>query len=379
MRFPLDALWASPAIDAVGIDYYAPLSDWRDGAGHLDRALASVDPRSRLSRRAICAAAKASTGTMPTTPRALRRPAAPITDGLGKPWVFRAKDLWSWWSNAHYERVGGVELATPTAWVPQGKPIWLTEVGCPAVDKGANQPSVFPDPKSSEGGVPYFSNGGRDDLIQRRYLEARARRVRSGVRRDDATNPASSVYGGRMIDPSGVHLWTWDARPYPVFPAATDVWSDGPNWETGHWLTGRLGSAPLEALVGAILTDAGVDGLRRAALGEGADGYVIDRPMSPRAAIEPLASAYAFDAAEVAGTLRVPAARRRAGRGAWRRRPGAAGKRAPFRLTRAQETELPREVSLGFTDGGADYRRSVATSRRLVGARRAPCTPSSRW
>ena len=63
-------------------------------------------------------------------------------------------------------------LATPTAWVPQGKPIWLTEVGCPAVDKGANQPSVFPDPKSSEGGVPYFSNGRRDDLIQRRYLEA---------------------------------------------------------------------------------------------------------------------------------------------------------------------------------------------------------------
>ena len=29
----------------------------------------------------------------------------------------------------------------------------------------------------------------------------------------------------------------------------------------------------------------------------------IDRPMSPRAAIEPLALAYAFDAAEAAGTL----------------------------------------------------------------------------
>ncbi len=50
----------------------------------------------------------------------------------------------------HYERVGGVELGAPTAWVAQSKPIWLTEIGCPAVDKGANQPSVFPDPKSSE-------------------------------------------------------------------------------------------------------------------------------------------------------------------------------------------------------------------------------------
>ena len=65
-----------------------------------------------------------------------------------------------------------MELGAPTAWVPQGKPIWLTEVGCPAVDKGANQPSVFPDAKSASGGYPHFSSGRRDDLIQRRYLEA---------------------------------------------------------------------------------------------------------------------------------------------------------------------------------------------------------------
>jgi len=41
VRFPLDLLWASSSIDVVGIDYYAPLADWRDGAAHLDRALAS--------------------------------------------------------------------------------------------------------------------------------------------------------------------------------------------------------------------------------------------------------------------------------------------------------------------------------------------------
>jgi hypothetical protein len=33
-----------------------------------------------------------------------------------------------------------------------------------------------------------------------------------------------------MIDPSAIHLWTWDARPYPIFPAALDVWSDGAHW-----------------------------------------------------------------------------------------------------------------------------------------------------
>ena len=173
----------------------------------------------------------------------------PITDGLGKPWVFRVKDIWNWWSNAHYERVGGAELGAPTGWVPQSKPIWLTEIGCPAVDKGANQPSVFPDPKSSEVGLPYFSTGKRDDLIQRRMLEAVLQTFDPAHGATLTNNPVSSVYGGRMLEPSAIHLWTWDARPYPLFPAAIDVWSDGPNWETGHWLTGRLGGAPLDALV----------------------------------------------------------------------------------------------------------------------------------
>src|SRR5262249_40037036 len=102
-------------------------------------------------------------------------------------------------------------------------------------------------------------------------------------------------------------------------------------------------------------------------MGEGPDGYVIDRPMSPRAAIEPLASAYAFDAAEVSSTV---AFRMRGGLPVAELAEddlGLPDNGAPFRLTRAQETELPREVSLAFTDGGADYRRSAVISRRLVG------------
>jgi hypothetical protein len=30
-----------------------------------------------------------------------------------------------------------------------------------------------------------------------------------------------------------------DARPYPAFPARTDVWSDAGSWRLGHWLNGR--------------------------------------------------------------------------------------------------------------------------------------------
>ena len=362
VRFPLDPLWASDAIDVIGVDYYPPLADWRDTADHADRALADTI----YDRSYLAANVSGGEGFDFYYADASAREAqtrAPITDGLGKPWIFRQKDLWSFWQQPHYERVGGAELLSPTGWVPQSKPIWLTELGCPAVDKGANQPSVFPDPKSANGGYPYFSSRRRDDLIQRRTLEA----VLS-VFGEGALNPVSSVYGGRMVDPSGVHVWTWDARPYPVFPQALEVWSDGANWETGHWLTGRLGSAPLDALIAAIVSDAGAPACDTAGLGEGPDGYAIDRPMSARAAIEPLAQTFAFDAFEAGGQI------------VFRQRGGAPvaelddddcvlpERGAPLRLTRAQESELPREVLLGFTDGRNDYRRGAAASRRLVGA-----------
>jgi hypothetical protein len=366
VRFPLDKLWASPDIAAVGIDYYAPLSDWRDNATQLDRALAS-DIHERDYLAANLRAGDAYDFYYASEADRASQTRTPITDGLGKPWIYRAKDLWNFWSNAHYERLGGAELGASTAWVPQSKPVWLTECGCPAVDKGSNQPSVFPDAKSAEASLPFFSNGRRDDLIQRRFLEAVLTTFDPTLGASSEDNPVSSVYDGRMLDPSGIYLWTWDARPYPVFPTALDSWSDGPNWETGHWLTGRLGNAPLGALVAMMAKDVKADGIQASGLGEGPDGYVIDRPMSPRAALEPLARAYAFDAAAAGSHLQ------------FRPRGGAViaeltedglvlpERGAPARITRAQETELPREVSFGFTDGFSDYRRTAALSRRLVG------------
>jgi hypothetical protein len=145
---------------------------------------------------------------------------------------------------------------------------------------------VFPDPKSSENFAPYFSSGARDDLMQRRHLEALISAFDPAFGAGDAENPVSPIYGGRMIDVSAIHMWTWDSRPYPIFPAADDIWGDGANWHTGHWLNGRLGGAPLDALVDRLATDAGVTGIDASALLGGCDGYVVDRPMAPRATIE---------------------------------------------------------------------------------------------
>jgi hypothetical protein len=40
--FHLDPLWAAPAIDALGLDNYMPIADWRDGSDHIDAAMADV-------------------------------------------------------------------------------------------------------------------------------------------------------------------------------------------------------------------------------------------------------------------------------------------------------------------------------------------------
>ncbi len=365
LRFPLDPLWASASIDCVGIDYYAPLSDWRDDADALDRTL-SDSPYGRDYLAGRLNGGEAYDWYYADDAARLAQTRSAITDGLGKPWVFRQKDLWSFWSQPHVERFGGVELGSPTAWAPQSKPIWLTELGCPAVDKGANQPSTFPDAKSSEAALPYFSNGKRDDLMQRRFLEAVLGAFDPEFG-DAALNPESTAYDGRMIQTDAIHLWTWDARPYPVFPAAGDVWGDAVNWQTGHWLTGRLGGATLDGLVSTVLADNAIDDAETDELGEGPDGFVVDRPMAPRAMLDPLALAYMFDAIEQDGTLR------------FRQRGGAPAieleeddlvlpeDAAPARLTRAQESDLPREVSIGYTEMATDYQRATATSRRLVG------------
>jgi hypothetical protein len=284
--------------------------------------------------------------------------------------VFRFKDIKSWWLNQHFDRPGGVESASPTAWMPQSKPIWFTELGCPAVDKGANQPNVFVDPKSSESQLPYFSSGARDDLIQRRYLEA----FLTGLDPDHpgyiaGSNPASTQYSGAMVDLDHVHIYAWDARPWPAFPADTETWGDAENWRLGHWITGRHAAAPLSATVAAILADYGFAAHDASRLTGMLSGFVIDRVLSAREALQPLELAFFVDARESDG--RIVFAHRGNESAAIaltpddlvEPRPGA----ALLTLTRAQETDLPASAKLTFISATGSYPAAVEEARRLAG------------
>jgi hypothetical protein len=231
--FHLDKIYSDPNIHAIGIDNYMPLSDWRvtpvESPTNVDSLVAtSIYDWGYLTGNV--AGGELYDWYYASSSDRYNQIRTPITDGAyGKPWVYRAKDIRSWWENQHFNRVGGIEAADPTSWVPRSKPVWFMETGAPAVDKGSNQPNVFIDPKSSESFYPYFSTGARDDSIQRRFSQA----VISHYT-DEKNNP----YG--MVDINLIFLYTWDARPAAVFPALSGLWADAPNWALGDWLTGRI-------------------------------------------------------------------------------------------------------------------------------------------
>ena len=339
VTYHLDPLWADPNIDAVGVDAYFPLADWRDGNDHLDAA----PGRRGHEVEYLQANVEGGEGfdwyyASPADRDAQAR--TPIDDP-----VYAYKNLRHWWKTAHVNRVGG-QAAGQTAWVPQGKPIWLLELGCPAVDKGANQPNVFFDAKSVDGARPYYSSGARDDLIQRRYIEALLGHYA-------ATNEPG------FIDLSRASVWAWDLRPYPYFPARLDVWSDGRSWARGHWLNGRTGLMPVADVVEELVADSGLTGFDVSGVSGVIPGYVVDRPMSARAALEPLMRLYNIELNERGGEVVFSIG---GGTPIALPEPLAEG---PIARTRGDSETAIRDVRVTYIDAVRDYAQGSASARNL--------------
>lgn len=303
--FHLDPLWADPALDHVAIDWYPPMGDWRDGEDHLDALAGYRGPDDPAYLAAQVAGGEGFDWYYADDAARAAQVRTPIVDtGWGEAWLFRPKDLAGWWGNPHHDRIGGVRSPASTAWVPGMKPIRLTEIGCAAIDRGGNAPNLFQDPKSSESAAPPFSRGGRDDRMQRRLLGALYDALADPVR-----NPMSPVYGGPMI--AGAEVWCWDARPYPAFPALTEVWADAPQWRTGHWLNGRLTGEAAD-LIRAVLRRGGMpdEAMTVEAVADGPTGLATVRPTRVREALAPLLTAVDGRLAERDGKIAVLAADR---------------------------------------------------------------------
>ncbi len=355
--FHLDPLWADSNIDFIGIDNYMPLSDWRDGESHADAAWGAVYNLDYL--KSNIAGGEGFDWYYDSTEGAFAQQRLLIEDGaFNEPWVYRYKDLKSWWSNPHHDRINGTRLADATDWVPFSKPFRFTEYGAPAVDKGTNQPNRFVDVKSSESGLPLWSNGRRDDLIQMQYLLAQASHWS-----DPQNNPVSALYGDAMLDLDRSHVWAWDARPFPEFPGQVQVWSDSDNYSRGHWLNGRATNQPLAQVVREICQRSGATDVDTRQLFGLVRGFQQTDINSARAALQPLALAFGFDAIERDGVL------------GFRNRDGLitaeitddilailADSAGNFETTRAPEVDTVGQVRLGFVEAQSSYEvRSAET------------------
>ena len=342
--FHLDSFWADANVDFIGIDNYVPLSDWRDGEDHLDAAAGWASVQDLDYLQANIAGGEYFDWYYRDEADRHAQIRTPIEDGeQGNPWRFRAKDLQGWWRNPHLGAGG------PSPWVPESKPIWFTELGCPAVDRGTNQPNVFYDPKSSESFLPWYSDGRRDDAIQQQY-----HRAMIAYWGREENNPVSAVYGGAMVDMARAHVWAWDARPFPAFPALTEVWSDGPNWTLGHWITGRTAAQPLSSVVAEICHRAGVAAVDVSRLYGIVRGLRVASTDTARSVLQTLMLAYGFDVAERDGTL-VFAMRGQPMRAALTPARLGAREGGAVELVRAAEADIAGRVRIVHVEAEADF------------------------
>ena len=109
--FHLDPLWSDANIAAVAFDNYWPLSDWRDTAPNIDEI---VKPDGTLTAitdyEYLMGNVRGGEGYdwyYASWADRLAQVRSPISDGgYGKPWIYRYKDIWGWWSNHAFQQAG---------------------------------------------------------------------------------------------------------------------------------------------------------------------------------------------------------------------------------------------------------------------------------
>ena len=164
-----------------------------------------------------------------------------------------------------------------------------------------------------------------------------------------------------MVDMSQAHVWAWDARPWPDFPANLAVWSDGGNYARGHWITGRLGAQALADVVAETCEASFVEAYDISGLHGAVTGYVVPGLETARGALQPLMTSFAIDVIEQDGAL---VFRNRTGRAVagvetedlvWTDEAGSESS-----ATRAPEAEVAGKLRLRYLRADGSYEMGAA-------------------
>ncbi|WP_353275380.1 glycoside hydrolase TIM-barrel-like domain-containing protein [Wolbachia endosymbiont (group A) of Pipizella viduata] len=264
--YNMDELWSSQYIDVVGIDAYFPLTD-------------GPEPPFGYSAEDVMGGWSSGVGYDYFYDYSKSEPEKVKYNDSRYAW----KNIEKWWSETHINPGG-----SKTKWQPKMKKIWFTEYGFPSMNGFTNEPNVFVDKGSIESKYPRYSNGEVSFLSQKIAIEGTLKKWQSS----------------EMVEK--MFLWAWDARPFPYFPNLCDVWADCHNWQTVHWIQGKLSQLNISDVLLDLLQKTGlksnqfdtsnVKGLL--------SGYVINDQQPVRSIIKMLQSCYFFDVVEQGSKLK---------------------------------------------------------------------------
>jgi hypothetical protein len=171
-----------------------------------------------------------------------------------------------------------------------------------------------------------------------------------------------------MIETASTCIWSWDARMVPSFPDDEATWADAPNWELGHWISGRLGAASGSETFAALMEATALPTIRWSRSARGRRGGHRPHPVGARRHRRDCPGLFRLCGGEP-------------GRDPFGSRLGApverefalddlveVGIEERFARRRAQETELPAVVKLGYGEPTSDDLAGAVEARRIPGA-----------
>ncbi|WP_438456423.1 glycoside hydrolase/phage tail family protein [Wolbachia endosymbiont of Kerria lacca] len=258
--YNMDELWSSEFIDVVGIDAYFPLTD-------------GPEPPFGYSAKDVTGGWSSGVGYDYFYDYSKSDPEKIKYNDSEYAW----KNIEKWWSEVHVNSGG-----SKTKWQPKMKKIWFTEYGFPSMNGCTNEPNVFVDKGSIESKYPRYSNGEVSFLSQKTAIEGTLKKWQSS----------------EMVEK--MFLWAWDARPFPYFPNLCDMWADCHNWQTGHWIQGKISQLNVSDVLSDLLQKVGLKGdqFDTSDVKGLLSGYVINDQQPVRSIIKMLRRCYFFDVVE---------------------------------------------------------------------------------
>lgn len=258
--YNMDELWSSEFIDVVGIDAYFPLTD-------------GPEPPFGYSAKDVAGGWSSGVGYDYFYDYSKSDPEKIKYNDSEYAW----KNIEKWWSEVHVNPGG-----SKTKWQPKMKKIWFTEYGFPSMNGCTNEPNVFVDKGSIESKYPRYSNGEVSFLSQKTAIEGTLKKWQSS----------------EMVEK--MFLWAWDARPFPYFPNLCDMWADCHNWQTGHWIQGKISQLNVSDVLSDLLQKVGLKGdqFDTSDVKGLLSGYVINDQQPVRSIIKMLRRCYFFDVVE---------------------------------------------------------------------------------